>query len=64
MHLNWLLIVQVMYSYRKINFQLVLNTTILGGVVRNTATRCVSSVSKVSCRRVRKNERGIASYCT
>lgn len=52
MYLNWLLIVQVMYSYQKINFQLVLNTTILGGVARNTATRCVSSVNKVSCRRV------------
>lgn len=64
MHLNWLLIVQVMYSYQKINFQLVFNTTILGGVARNTATWCVSSVNKVSCHRVWKNERGIASYCT
>lgn len=64
MHLNWLLIVQVIYSFQKINFQLVLNTTILGGVAHSTATRCVSSMNDVSCRRVWKNERSRASYCT
>lgn len=62
MLLNWLLIVQVIYSFQKINFQLVLNTTILGGVAHSTATRCVSSMNDVSCRRVRKNERSIVLY--